>query len=117
LVYTLDLSSPTNDNKDKPHECGVVSCPTDGLPSAGNGSRELTSTKWSVNTQHLKSPHTDWKALIDRGANGCIAGRDMKVIEVTERTIDLSEIDNHTVLNLRLEAFQGRSVCECDIWG
>ena len=43
-----------------------------------------------------------WSALIDRGANGCIAGRDMKVIEKTEKTIDLSGIDDHTVRNLTI---------------
>jgi hypothetical protein len=42
----------------------------------------------------------EWAALIDRGANGCIAGQDMKVIEKTMRTIDLSGIDDHTVRNL-----------------
>jgi hypothetical protein len=56
----------------------------------------------NVNTRQLKTPHHDWSALIDRGANGCIAGREMKVIETTMRTIDLSGIDDHTVRNLTI---------------
>jgi hypothetical protein len=57
-----------------------------------------------VECQHLtpKIPHMDWNMLIDRGVNGCIAGHDMKVIEVTERTINRSGIDDHTVQNLQL---------------
>jgi hypothetical protein len=43
-----------------------------------------------------------WNALIDRGANGCIAGREMKLIASTSKTIDLSGIDDHTVRNLTL---------------
>jgi hypothetical protein len=38
--------------------------------------------------------------LIDRGANGSIAGRDMKVIRQTGQSIDLSGIDDHTIRNL-----------------
>ena len=41
-----------------------------------------------------------WASLIDRGANGGIAGTDTRVMHRTGRTIDLSGIDNHTVNNL-----------------
>ena len=43
-----------------------------------------------------------WASLIDRGANGGIAGTDTRVIQDTGRTIDLSGIDNHTINNLRI---------------
>ena len=43
-----------------------------------------------------------WNALIDRGANGTIAGTDMRVIDWTERTIDLCGLDDHTVRNLTI---------------
>ena len=49
----------------------------------------------------------DWSALIDWGANGCIAGRDMRVIARSEKTIDLSRIDDHTVRNLHLATAGG----------
>jgi len=45
---------------------------------------------------------TSWATLIDRGANGSIAGRDMRVVERTMKTIDLSGIDDHTVKNLSI---------------
>ena len=41
-------------------------------------------------------------ALVDRGANGCIAGSSMAVIERTGKKIDLSGIDDHTVRNLEI---------------
>ena len=49
-----------------------------------------------------KESQRQWAALVDRGANGGIAGRDTRVIEPLEDWIDLSGIDNHTVRNLRL---------------
>jgi len=39
-------------------------------------------------------------ALIDRGANGGMAGADVKLIETTERKADVNGIDNHEVKNL-----------------
>ena len=45
--------------------------------------------------------------LINRGANGNIAGRDTRVIERTSKTIDLSGIDDHTVQNLTIIAAGG----------
>ena len=44
----------------------------------------------------------DWSTLINWGANRCIAGRDMQVIARSEKMIDLSGIDDHTVRNLHL---------------
>ena len=48
----------------------------------------------------MRSKVNHWRALIDRGANGSIAGNDMKVIRNTGQSIDLSGIDDHTIRNL-----------------
>ena len=65
----------------------------------------------SAGNDHIKRPHIKvacadsskhWTALVDRGANGCIAGGDMRVMETTTSTIDLSGIDDHTVRNLKV---------------
>ena len=56
-----------------------------------------------VNFRKLKTVSMlRWNALIDRGANGSIAGTDMKVIDRSERTIDLSGLDDHTVRGLTI---------------
>ncbi|CAB9525513.1 Retrotransposon protein [Seminavis robusta] len=39
---------------------------------------------------------------MDRGANGCILGKDVRVVHLYGRYIDLSGIDDHTVQNLQL---------------
>ena len=41
-------------------------------------------------------------ALVDRGANGGIAGNDVRIIGTTNRTVDVSGIDNHQMTNLRI---------------
>ena len=71
-------------------------------PHALKDQQVLGSYQLSVHSRHLKTSNHEWAALIDRGANGCIAGWDMKVIETTDRTIDLSGIDDHTVRNLAI---------------
>ena len=38
--------------------------------------------------------------MVDRGANGCIIGKDMSVIERLDLTIDLSGLDDHTVRSI-----------------
>jgi hypothetical protein len=56
----------------------------------------------SVNTRIPRTSHVDWSVLIDCGANSSIAGCGTRVIAQTDRSIDLSGIDNHTVRNLTL---------------
>jgi hypothetical protein len=80
----------------------MAGCPTGPSITLKDHYRVSSTGHLDVNTRQLKTPHHNWSALIDCGANGCIAGRDMKVIESTMRTIDLSGIDNHTVRNLTI---------------
>ena len=56
--------------------------------------------KYSVNTKVMKGRH--YGTLTDRGANGCIIGRDMLVYERTEKFIDLTGIEDHTVQALNI---------------
>ena len=41
-------------------------------------------------------------SLVDRGANGGIPGNDSRIISRTDRTVDISGIDNHEVCGLCL---------------
>ena len=72
-----------------------------------NGRSTMTSsnankgrTTIRVNTNNRNG----WAALVDRGANGGIAGSDTRIIdpELEQGSIDLCGIDNHTVRNLRI---------------
>jgi hypothetical protein len=65
------------------------------LSSAGNDHQTL-------NVHCARQKYNNWRALIDRGANGCIAGSDMTRLLSTGNTIDLSGIVDHTVRNLEL---------------
>ena len=37
---------------------------------------------------------------MDRGANGGIAGDDVRIIEKSDRTVDVRGIDNHQITNI-----------------
>jgi len=50
---------------------------------------DITYTAASVNSRRRQG------ALIDRGANGGIAGEDVRIIAKTDRSVDIQGIDNH----------------------
>jgi hypothetical protein len=101
LIYVLDQSSPNLEEKTTAHDSGTERQPNMGSSNAGNGTPSSTSRNKTVSFQKIKNASiVRWNALIDRGANGSIAGTDMKVIERSDRTIDLSGLDDHTVRNL-----------------
>ena len=56
-------------------------------------------------TYHVSNHHgtvDDRSSLIDRGANGGLAGSNMRVIATTDRRVDISGIDNHQMTNLKI---------------
>ena len=46
-------------------------------------------------------------ALVDRGANGGLAGADVHVIARTDRKVNVSGIDNHQMTNLSIVSARG----------
>ena len=49
-------------------------------------------------SQHNSSRNTG--ALIDRGANGGIAGSDVRIIATTDRHVDIQGVSNHQVTDI-----------------
>ena len=72
------------------------------LSAAGND--HLMNSRIDIN---CSKRHGTWGALIDRGANGCIAGNDTKLLEFTGQSTDLSGIDDHTIRNLKIARVGG----------
>ena len=74
----------------------------DGQPNlepstTGNDQLDLVAYFTSGRTTKKHKPHVTWDSLTDRGANGCIARQDMRIIARSGKTIDLSGEDDHTV--------------------
>ena len=102
-----DLSSRSPSRHPKTlNECGVDGhlgrcvyvCKSDldrVLPSADNDLRFYFSS-------HLASQKRLWRSLMDRGANGCIFGSDVRIVNYYDEYVDLNGIDDHTVRNLQL---------------
>ncbi len=84
--------NPTGNN----HDRGVADPPSQGLPSAE------TDHNVTYHINNNREMPKGWTALVDRGANGGIAGQDTRVLATMDRSIDLSGIDDHTVRNLPL---------------
>jgi hypothetical protein len=99
----LVQSSPNPIDKEDPHESETEHQPNSGPFYAGNGGSKQGSATLFVNLRKIKNAsRTDFKALVDRGANGSIAGSDMRVIERSGKTINLCGLDDHTVRDLYL---------------
>ena len=97
MAFPVRRSKPKHTGKND--DRGVVDPPNQVLPSAETDPNTNTNITYRVNNREHRRA---WAALVDRGANGGIAGRDTRVIDTMERTIDLSGIDDHTVRNLPL---------------
>ena len=86
----------------------VTSGASDPDPNAVTNPRPVTPSPIDNNmyvVSNLVSKLT-YDSLVDRGANGGLAGSDMRLINYDlDRTIDVQGIDNHQVPNLRLGKF------------
>ena len=62
------------------------------------------SPSYSINKTHIyhvsKHSSSHYGSLIDRGANGGLAGSDVRVLERTGRTVSVTGIDNHELPGL-----------------
>ena len=55
--------------------------------------------------------HTLLISLVDRGANGVVAGDDVRDIFSTSRTVDIKVIDNHQVVDVPIGTVDSRGCC------
>ena len=99
LIYTPNQLCRTKHIRVKPHGHGMEGQPSLESSFAGSDKLDLVAYTSSKRATKKTRPHVTWEALIDWGANGCIAGWDMRVIAKSDMTIDLSELDDHTVKN------------------
>ena len=51
-------------------------------------------------------------ALVDRGANGGIAGNDVKILSYTDRVINVTGIDNHQLTDIRIGTVAAHTVSQ-----
>lgn len=78
-------------------------------PSTNNSQQEINfngSTYRKVNTTNISYSVSAFKAiqgqasLVDRGANGGVAGSDVRIIAKTTRRVDIQGIDNHRITDI-----------------
>jgi hypothetical protein len=69
-----------------------------------------SSTRFANAVEYCISKHHTTNclmSLVDRGANGGVAGNDVRVIFKTNRTVDIRGIDNHQVTNIPIGTVGG----------
>jgi len=63
----------------------------------------VASITYLVSASKICSKHS----LMDRGANGGIAGQDVKVIATSDCSVDIQGIDNHQVTDVKIGTIAG----------
>ena len=115
---TQDQPSSNHDDTLDPHAYIAmltdVRKPADEHKPPGDVNRLLSANKNKTSTSksrsaymavtYIASSHTRHRhgSLVDRGANGGIAGNDMTIIEDTGRTVNISGIDDHQLTDLKI---------------
>jgi hypothetical protein len=74
-----------------------------------DGRRYVQADKHEVlyRVANLENSSGRVSSLIDRGANGGLAGEDVRIIETTGRTADVSGINDHTIRDLPIATVAG----------
>ena len=105
LVITHHWSRPQT-ARVKPKFSGA-----DGLPNA----RELPTASKDQTIIHVYASKrvNKYNVLMDIGANGGVAGGNMRPISWTNRMVDLNGADKHTVQELRLGTFSAVTESQC----
>ena len=84
----------------------------------GRWSTHHQGTAYRINRQknilvHAAKQVNKSNALMDRGANGGVAGGNMQPISWTNRMVDLNGVDEHTVRELRIGTFGAVTESQC----
>jgi hypothetical protein len=72
-----------------------------------NSKRSVHSTCIEYKVSYHKEHHGISPSLIDWGANGGVAGNDVRVIFKTNRNVDIQGIDNHRCTNIEIATVGG----------
>ena len=130
LLGSPDDYSSSDDDDDEESTIPDLIGPPDGYDSSddedewGDDDAFTWSAYVTTTTSHPSSPrytttqklqpkeiciyrnqHRRSKALVDRGANGGIAGPEMRPIAWSSRLVDLSGIDDHTLRSVKIGSF------------
>ena len=98
-----DIKKETIPQKKKPGDISrMLSKKGANQPSrkAKNHEIQYVVSKHEITYMVSKRERTQGFSLVDRGANGGIAGDDVRVISTTGRFVNIQGIDNHTLANM-----------------
>ena len=88
---------------------GILSAYAARQAKARNTKR-VTTKQIKLNVLYRVSKHdtrSKSASLIDRGANGGLVGDDVRVLSISDRTVDVAGLDNHTVNGLPIVTAAG----------
>ena len=75
--------------------------------SPSHGTPRLSANMHRIVYSVSRSDHRTPQSLVDRGANGGIAGADVRVIDRTLRSVDIQGIDNHQLCDVSIGTVGG----------
>ena len=90
---------PTAPHKPKPRTSDK------SVSFASNSHRQVRVHNWTYHTFNAKHADTKYAALVDRGANGGIAGDDVYVHSLSDHTVNVTGIKDHQMPDLCIGTF------------
>ena len=97
------LESPADPDLDNTEPCEAFTFDDSTLEHI----MDTYSPSYSINKNHIyhvsKHSSSHYGSLIDRGANGGLAGSDVRILERTGRTVSVTGIDNHELPGLDID--------------
>ena len=108
LLINAAKSNSNVTNEEKLHPADLRKfLSEDHSRKTSSGNSQSSPSKFKVNQhmqyQILSFAHDSKRgALVDRGANGSMAGADMRIVTTTDRSVDVCGIDNHEILGLKI---------------
>jgi hypothetical protein len=68
---------------------------------------DIVNKSYSITNFAVRKKGRTFSSLCDRGANGGVCGSDMRVINISDRQVDLSGIDNHEIKDIPIVTAAG----------
>ena len=115
LLTTMTLSLMTLLKPQAPTTMIVNAAESSGhtklLPSNFRRAMSKSSTRFANQVEYCVSKHhsanSSLSLVVGRGANGGVAGSDVRLIFQTTRTLDIRGIDNHQITNIAVGTVGG----------
>ena len=109
LAFAITFLIPSGDSKLRTISFPSFKTSSSEIPSPPSNPHCFTRPTYVVTTRQRKQSRG---SMVDRGANGGIAGNDTRFLTKSDRRIDITGINNHQMTDLRIGTAAGKVITQ-----